>query len=88
MYDHSGNDKPYLKNKRILGLGEVMDYISVVEGSSDMHEKLSLFDGKVRDGHAPFLEEPDLQAYVMAGISTDHRLCGERAEKRNDGSHP
>lgn len=78
--------KPYLKNKRILGLGEVMDYISVVEGSSDMHEKLSLFDGKVRDGHAPFLEEPDLQAYVMAGISTDHE-CSEYAyavrERRN-----
>ncbi len=47
-----------------------MDYISVVEGSPHMHEKLCLFDGKVRDGHAPFLEEPDLQAYVMAGIST------------------
>ena len=78
--------KPYLKNKRILGLGEVMDYISVVEGSPHMHEKLCLFDGKVRDGHAPFLEEPDLQAYVMAGISTDHE-CSAYAyavrEQRN-----
>ena len=78
--------KPYLKNKRILGLGEVMDYNSVVEGSPHMHEKLCLFDGKVRDGHAPFLEEPDLQAYVMAGISTDHE-CSAYAyavrEQRN-----
>ena len=69
-----------------------MDYISVVEGSPHMHEKLCLFDGKVRDGHAPFLEEPDLQAYVMAGIpqitSAPHTPMRERAKKRNDGSHP
>lgn len=64
--------KPYLENPRILGLGEVMDYRSVVEGSRQMHEKLELFKGKVRDGHAPFLQEQDLQAYVMAGIATDH----------------
>lgn len=70
--------EPYLQNKRILGLGEVMDYISVVEGDPRMYEKLRLFDGRVRDGHAPFLQEPDLQAYVMAGISTDHE-CSEFA---------
>ena len=78
--------EPYLKNERILGLGEVMDYISVVEGDPQMHEKLQLFERRVRDGHAPFLQEPDLQAYVMAGISTDHE-CSEFAyalrERRN-----
>lgn len=78
--------EPYLQNERILGLGEVMDYISVVEGSPQMYEKLQLFDKRVRDGHAPFLQEPDLQAYVMAGISTDHE-CSEFSyamrERRN-----
>ena len=63
---------PYLQKERVLGLGEVMDYISVVEGCPEMHQKLRLFKGRVRDGHAPFLQEADLQAYVMAGISTDH----------------
>ena len=37
-----------------------------------MHDKLELFEGRIRDGHAPFLEEGDLQAYAMAGIATDH----------------
>lgn len=78
--------EPYLHNERILGLGEVMDYVSVVEGRPEMHEKLQLFDKKVRDGHAPFLDDQDLQAYVMAGISTDHE-CTDFAyamkERRN-----
>ena len=63
---------PYLENPRILGLGEVMDSISVVQGEKGMHDKLELFEGRIRDGHAPFLEEGDLQAYAMAGIATDH----------------
>ena len=77
---------PYLENKRILGLGEVMDYISVVTGESGMHQKLKLFEKRVRDGHAPFLAEQDLQAYVMAGIKTDHE-CSDfeyaMRERRN-----
>ena len=63
---------PYLSNKRILGLGEVMDYLSVVNGDKSMHDKLFLFRDKIKDGHAPFLSDQDLQAYVMAGIATDH----------------
>ena len=77
---------PYLKNRRILGLGEVMDYISVVNGEPGMHQKLTLFENRVRDGHAPFLGERDLQAYVMAGIKTDHE-CSDfeyaMRERRN-----
>lgn len=64
--------KPYLENTRILGLGEVMDYISVVEGNPEMHAKLELCKNKVLDGHAPFLAEEDLTAYAYAGIRTDH----------------
>ena len=66
----------YLDNERILGLGEVMDYISVVNADPGMHRKLDLFKNKVRDG----------QAYVMAGISTDHE-CSDfqyaMRERRN-----
>lgn len=82
----SGQMESYLNNERILGLGEVMDYRSVVEGTPEMHRKLRLFDGKIKDGHAPFLDEKDLQAYAMAGITTDHE-CSEfeyaMQERRN-----
>lgn len=64
--------KSYLNNPRILGLGEVMDAVSVINGSVSMHEKLGLFQDRIRDGHAPFLEEGELAAYALAGIATDH----------------
>lgn len=68
----AGKMKAYLDNPRILGLGEVMDAFSVINGSVSMHEKLNLFKGRVRDGHAPFLSPGDLAAYSLAGIKTDH----------------
>ncbi len=82
----AGQMKPYLNNERILGLGEVMDYRSVVDGLPKMHRKLQLFDGKIKDGHAPFLDERDLQAYTMAGITTDHECSAfeyAMQERRN-----
>ncbi len=63
---------PYLKNRRVLGLGEVMDCMSVINGDPEMNRKLELFDGKVKDGHAPNLTDEELAAYVMAGVTTDH----------------
>ena len=64
--------KPFLSHRRVLGLGEVMDYISVIQGDPAMNEKLELFDGKVKDGHSPGLTYEDLSSYVIAGITTDH----------------
>lgn len=62
----------YLDNPRILGLGEVMDYVSVVNAAPDMTEKLDLFRGRAIDGHAPGLTDKELGTYAMAGIQTDH----------------
>ena len=62
----------YLHNRRVLGLGEVMDTLSVIEGDPEMNAKIQLFDGKVKDGHAPSLSPEELAAYVIAGITTDH----------------
>ena len=64
--------KKYLDNNRVLGLGEVMDCMSVINGDPSMNEKIELFDGKVKDGHAPNLSDEELAAYVMAGVTTDH----------------
>ncbi|MBQ1871784.1 MAG: adenine deaminase [Lachnospiraceae bacterium] len=64
--------KKYLKNRRVLGLGEVMDCMAVIDGDPEMNAKLELFDGKVKDGHAPNLPDEQLAAYVMAGVTTDH----------------
>lgn len=78
--------KKYLDNPRILGLGEVMDYVSVVSGDAKMHEKLGLLNGRTLDGHAPGLADEDVAAYAMAGIATDHECVDYEyaiKEKRN-----
>ena len=68
--------KEYMDNERILGLGEVMDSKAVIEARQEMLDKLSLFENRIMDGHAPGLSDKELSAYVLAGIKTDHE-CTE-----------
>lgn len=83
----AGKMKSYLENPRILGLGEVMDAVSVINGNISMHEKLRLFESRVKDGHAPFLSPGDLAAYALAGITTDHECVDYEyaMEERRNG---
>ncbi|WP_026884113.1 adenine deaminase [Clostridium akagii] len=62
----------HLSNDRILGLGEVMDYPSVVKADELILKKIDLFDEKTIDGHSPNLKGKELNAYRAAGIMTDH----------------
>jgi adenine deaminase len=63
-----------LGRPRVLGLGEVMDIPAVLGGEPNMLAKLRAAQerGRVLDGHAPGLGGQDLQAYVAAGIRSDH----------------
>ncbi len=71
----AGKMKSYLENPRILGLGEVMDAHSVINGNVSMHEKLGLFVPGCWTDMRRFCLPGDLSAYALAGISTDHE-CG------------
>ncbi|MCP1103298.1 adenine deaminase [Aequitasia blattaphilus] len=62
----------YKDNERILGLGEVMDIQSVLDGKDEMLEKIEVFKDKTIDGHAGFLSEKEIMCYRLAGIETDH----------------
>jgi len=62
----------FLKHPRVLGLGEVMDYPSVIYGEDDIHKKIELMKNKKIDGHAPDVMGKDLNAYIAAGVATDH----------------
>ena len=62
-----------LRNANIgHGLAEVMNFPGVLAGSDDVLAKLRGFAGRPLDGHVPGLTGPDLQAYAVAGISSDH----------------
>jgi adenine deaminase len=71
--------KPFRRTKRVLGLAELMNYPGVLDGIDPVVEKLTAFRRMIRDGHAPLLSGRDLNAYIAAGIRSDHE-CTERAE--------
>lgn len=69
------------KNPRILGIGEVMDVNRVVNGNHPMLAKLEAFSDRVLDGHIIGLSDKLLQAFVLAGIRTNHE-CGTYEEAK------
>lgn len=73
--------KRYLKHPRVLGLGEVMDHISVINAEPSMLEKLNLFSEKVCDGHIMTTDEKQLSTYLAAGVRTNHE-CTSYAEAK------
>lgn len=69
---NSKDMEKYLEHPRVLGLAEVMDTRAVINCDINMLDKLKLFENKNIDGHAPALSDEELNAYVLAGVKTDH----------------
>jgi adenine deaminase len=61
----------------ILGLGEMMNFPGVLAGDPQVMEKIGIC--AIRDGHAPLLSGNDLNAYILAGLQSDHE-CTRKAE--------
>lgn len=64
--------KKMMAKDRILGLGEMMDFPGVVSGDPKIIDKLEVAGNKIVDGHGPVIQGKDLNAYVSAGIHTEH----------------
>jgi len=64
--------KKILAHPKIIGLGEMMNFPGVVSGDEEVLQKISASTGKVIDGHAPGLAGKELNAYLSAGILSDH----------------
>ena len=56
----------------VLGLAEIMNYPGVVAGDKGMLAKIEQFAESALDGHAPALTGKALNAYVAAGIQSEH----------------
>jgi adenine deaminase len=67
-----------LHDSRVIGLGEMMNFPGVINGSDDVLNKLYRFKGEVIDGHAPGLTGKDLNAYIASGILSDHESTSAR----------
>ncbi|MFO7598743.1 MAG: adenine deaminase [Candidatus Desulfacyla sp.] len=79
--------KELLEEPRILGLAEMMNFPGVLMGDPQVLEKIVLFKDRALDGHCPMLTGYDLQAYLSAGIGSDHEstLLPEALEKMENG---
>jgi adenine deaminase len=73
--------------KRVLGLAELMNYPGVLAGDGEVLAKVALFHDRIIDGHSPSLSGYDLQAYLSAGVKSDHETSGpdEGLEKLKGG---
>ncbi|MGD9372913.1 MAG: adenine deaminase [Desulfobacterales bacterium] len=86
----TANDlKPFMSDSRIVALAEMMNFPGVIGGDPDVLAKIEIANqhSKPIDGHAPGLTGRDLNAYVSAGIGSDHECTTihEAAEKLRSG---
>ncbi len=81
--------KRILKFKECIGLGEVMNYPGVLFGDDTVLNKLKSAQDKVIDGHAPGVSGLNLNAYIGAGMHSDHEsvALAEAAEKLRRGMY-
>jgi len=69
---------PLFDHPRVLGLAEMMNFPGVLYRVPEVLAKLDVAAqrGLIIDGHAPGLTGRDLQAYIAAGIDSDHECTG------------
>lgn len=73
--------KKILAYPNVIGLGEMMNFPGVVNSDAKVLGKIIASRGKTIDGHAPGLKGEELNAYMAAGIYSDHE-CSTLEEGR------
>ncbi|MGO9002249.1 MAG: adenine deaminase, partial [Limisphaerales bacterium] len=81
--------KLMIHDERIAGVAELMNFPGVYLGAKSELAKIEAGKGKCVDGHAPGLRGKNLNAYVLAGVRSDHESVevGEAKEKLRLGMH-
>lgn len=78
----SSHDLSFLwGEEQVLGLAEMMNYPGVLSRDPEVMAKLKAAADRPIDGHAPGLSGKDLNAYIVAGIRSDHE-CSTLPEAR------
>jgi adenine deaminase len=84
---HAAEVRQLLDEFGAIGVAEVMNYPGVVAGDAELLAKIAAAGDRRVDGHAPGLTGRQLDAYLAAGIESDHECttAEEAAEKRRKG---
>lgn len=63
-----------INHPKVLGLGELMDFPSVITCEKNIINKVVLAKNahKMMDGHAPGISGKELNAYILPGVRTEH----------------
>ncbi len=71
--------KPFYEEEEVLGLAEVMDYVSVQQAEEDMVQKLldARVAGKRIDGHLAGLSTDLINIYRTAFVLNDHEVTSK-----------
>ena len=74
---------------RLIGLAEMMNYPGVISEDREILSKLIAVGSRPKDGHAPLLSGKALDAYIIAGLGSDHECTNlkEAIEKLRKGMH-
>lgn len=73
--------EPFYENERVVALGEVMNYVGVINRDNRLLRKIerAKANGRVINGHAPLLSGEGLSTYIGYGVSDDHE-CSSAQE--------
>jgi adenine deaminase len=82
-----GDIESILRRRRALGVAEMMNFPGVIGGDPEVLARMGARGATHVDGHAPGVLGRDLDAYVAAGIRSDHEATTyeEALEKRRRG---
>jgi adenine deaminase len=82
-----GDIESLLRRHRTIGIAEMMNFPGVIAGHESELAKLTTGLTDHVDGHAPGVRGPGLNAYIAAGIRSDHEATTfeEALEKRRLG---
>lgn len=80
---------PLLREEKVIGLGEVMNFPGIIHGDPKVTAKIEACFGLPIDGHAPGLGGRELDAYLAAGVESDHECVSleEAREKLEKGMY-
>jgi adenine deaminase len=84
---HPAELRQLLGTRGALGVAEVMNYPGVIAGDAELLAKIAAAGDRRVDGHAPGVSGRDLDAYLAAGVESDHECttAAEVTEKRRKG---
>ena len=69
----------------VIGLAEMMNYPGVIAKDNQTLSKLIAAGLRPKDGHAPLLSGKSLDAYIIAGLGSDHECTDPKKQWKSYG---